>query len=164
MSDPQASFLISKVQERSQISKPLNLKNSGNIPGPQAPLSCELGPQASLPGKSRKGPRSSGRPILKLDERSQTLKPSHHEESRYVCRSVCPSFFLSSFLSCFMLMWCSCLQLCFFLAFYMSVMSFLSCISALLRIGRWFVFLSFVTVFVYFFLESIHSDLSFCLF
>ena len=42
----------------------------------------------------------------------------------------------------------------------MSVLSFLSCMSAFLRICRWFVFLSFVTVFVYFFLESLHSDLS----
>ena len=48
--------------------------------------------------------------------------------------------------------------------FYMSVLSFLSCIPAFLRICRWFVFLSFVTVFVDFFLESLHSDLSFCLF
>ena len=51
----------------------------------------------------------------------------------------------------------------FFLAFYMSVLSFLSCMSAFLRICRWFVFLSFVNVFVYFFLESLHSGLSFCL-
>ena len=62
----------------------------------------------------------------------------------------CPSFLPSSFLSCFMLM---SLILWFFLAFYMSVLSCLSCISAFLRICRWFVFLSFVTVFVYSFLN-----------
>ena len=39
--------------------------------------------------------------------------------------------------------------------FYMSALSFLSSISAFLRICRWFVFLSFDTVLVYFFLESL---------
>ena len=48
-----------------------------------------------------------------------------------------------------------------FIAFYMSVLSCLCCISAVLRICRWFVFLSFASVFVYSFLNhSIPTFLS----
>ena len=47
--------------------------------------------------------------------------------------------------------------------FYMYVLSFLSCISAFPRICRGCVFLSFVAVF-FFFLETLHSNLYFCLF
>ena len=108
--------------------------NSGKIPGPQP----------SLPENPEKVPDLQAPPILKIEERSQILQPSH-------VMYVFLSFVLSDVLS--FLLYAHVFNSVFFLAFYMSVLSCISCISAFLHICRWFMFLSFVTVSVYSFLN-----------